>query len=214
MQARFTPSGRKGSVPSLSLWSDQDAAALLRRLKDETQEAHIAIERSVRFLDDDAKLCTYGNHLARLFGFYEPIESRLLELCAAAPGLDVKHRTKAHLIAQDLCVLGDTERDLRALPRCTFAQLPPLHDLQQALGCLYVLEGATLGGRYVYHRLSLRFPDAMARAGSFLRGYGSETRARWLAFGQALSQYATDPQEIVRSARATFAALHDWLVTT
>lgn len=188
---------------------------LLNRLKQETAEVHVAIERSVRFLDADATVSDYGNYLAQLLGFYAPIENRLVALCAkidcTAMPIDMEGRCKAHLIAQDLRRLGRTECALMQLPRCGDDELPPLQDLQQALGCLYVLEGATLGGRYVSHRLSQRFPDTMTTAGAFLRCYGNETRARWLAYGQALAQHAEDPQRIVRSAQQTFLALHNWL---
>lgn len=172
----------------------------------------MAIERSVRFLDQDAEMSAYVHHLTRQLGFYDPIESRLCRLCADATKLDVEQRRKAQLIAQDLIALGHTPSELAQLPRCADSDLPPLTDLQEALGCLYVLEGATLGGRYIRHHLSLRQPDLVMRAGSFLRGYGAETRARWLAFGQALALYAEDPPTIVRAAQRTFSALHKWLL--
>lgn len=174
--------------------------------------AHLAIEGSVRFLDDDACEADFDAYLARQLGFYEPVEQRLCALCAAAAKLDIEQRIKSPLIARDLLALGHTPRELATLSRCAEADLPALTNLQQALGCLYVLEGATLGGRYVHHRLALRHPELVARAGSFLRCYGSETRARWLEFAQALAAYAEDAETILGAAQQTFSALHKWLI--
>lgn len=192
---------------------DRDPSGLLRRLKLDTQPEHVAIEQSVRFLDAGAPLSLYRDYLGQLLGFYEPIEVLLADLCRGAELLSVEQRKKAHLIAHDLRALGLDAAQIAGLPRCQAQELPQIAGLQQALGCLYVLEGATLGGRYVHHRLSLLFPGVIGRSSSFLRCYGSETRARWLEFGHALTRYAEDPDQIVHSARATFRALHRWLQT-
>ena len=214
MSARYTPGERKASIPTRVAEAEPVTAELLLLLKQETQKAHLDIERSARFLDNDAGEAEYADYLARQLGFYEPMEARLCAICAAAGAvrLDMEHRRKAQLIAQDLSALGHTAAELAQLPRCPASELPPLSGLQEALGCLYVFEGATLGGRYVHHHLSQRLPAIVERAGGFLRGYGPDTRSRWLEFGQALALYAQGPRTIVRSAQATFLALHKWLL--
>jgi heme oxygenase len=118
---------------------------LLERLRSATQDVHLQIERSVRFLDPDATVNDYRDYLARLFGYVAPLEDRLAAVCGDAPDLEVDARRKAHLAVIDLRALGLPLYEIGRLPRC--AALPDVSNLQRALGCLYVLEGSTLGGR-------------------------------------------------------------------
>lgn len=188
---------------------DGAATELLGLLRRATDEAHQKIERSVRFLDADATTADYRDHLTRLWGFVAPMEERLTAACASAPLLELEARRKAHLLMEDLAALGLSDLARAALPRCP--ELPAVDGLQAALGCLYVLEGSTLGGRYIEHRLTELRPDTIATAHAYLRCYGRATGERWRAFLAALGGYARAPEVIVAAAQDTFVTLHRWL---
>ncbi len=87
-------------------------------------------------------------------------------------------------------------------------------DLPTALGVAYVLEGSTLGGRFVLAKLPPALAALRGRATAFLDGYGDQTGARWQAFGQLVEAHgAADPDACVAGARDCFAALVTWLAT-
>lgn len=184
---------------------------ILAVLKEQTRRQH---ERAERTLDLPSRLASAGHYaalLARFYGFYTPLEDRLAAVGGyAAVGLDFAARRKAHLLVADLASLG---ADAGALPRC--ADLPEVADLADALGCLYVLEGATLGGQFVRRQAEKAVGVTAARGCAFFASYGERVGAMWKAFGASLEGFAAaDPgaeAQIVAAAGATFAALDRWL---
>lgn len=83
------------------------------------------------------------------------------------------------------------------------------------MGALYVMEGSTLGGRYIYKMLqghpSLEVPVAALH---FFNGYGEATSQRWKSFGAALNSLPLHQDEIVRSAEETFRLFAQWIRQT
>ena len=59
-------------------------------------------------------------------------------------------RARSELIESDLLALGLSRREIAELPRCT--DLPRLSCPEDLAGCLYVLEGACLGGQVIAPR--------------------------------------------------------------
>ena len=190
---------------------------MLKSLKAATSTRHAALERLLPLLDDDLSHATYRDYVQRLFGFYDPLEARLL----AAPGWDaigfdyaLRHKTPRLL--QDLQVLGETASGIAALPRCE--RLPPLASPAQLWGCLYVIEGATLGGQIVIKHLNARLGLSADSGASFFDGYGPQTGSRWKAFCAAVPAEGTDATggvqaraAMLASANLTFDTLSEWL---
>jgi heme oxygenase len=113
------------------------------------------------------------------------------------------------MLVADLCALGE---DPRAAPRC--AALPRATSLARALGVAYVLEGSTLGGRYILARLPPPLAALRGKATAFLAGYGAETGAYWRAFAAIVASAVVTPAdeaEAVAGARETFERLIGWL---
>ena len=184
---------------------------VLDRLKAETRAEHTAMEDTLGIMGDDLVLTHYRQLLERYFGFYAPVEARLADVLGVAPpgGLDLQARRKLALLRADLVALGGPAADTLAV--CT--ALPPLRTPAQAMGCLYVLEGATLGGvvigRHVQRTLGLT-PDSGAR---FFHGNGAHTAELWRTFRAALAGFAVNPGSadvVVESANATFRSLRQW----
>lgn len=193
--------------------SSEDApSAILARLKRETQAEHAAIEQRVDLPRRMSSADAYGRLLARFWGFYAPIEDRL----AARPewdrcGIDLRPRLKAPVLARDLRALGWPAGVLAALPRCR--DLPPLDSFARALGCLYVLEGATLGGQLIAREARRSLGLSAERGCAFFLSYGESVGPMWRAFRGLLAQAAAEADDaaIVCGARATFAAFDRWL---
>jgi heme oxygenase len=187
---------------------------MLKRLKAATSSRHTALEKLLPLLDADLSSATYRHFVQKMFGFYEPLEASLL----ATPwwgelDLDVSLRHKTPRLLQDLRALGDTEADIAALPRCQ--HLPPLTNQAQLWGCLYVIEGATLGGQIIIKRLNAQLALSATSGASFFDGYGPQTGARWKTFCAALSAQGEGvsggSDAMLASANRTFDTLSHWL---
>jgi heme oxygenase len=95
-----------------------------------------------------------------------------------------------------------------------FEDLPEVGSLGQALGCLYVMEGSTLGGRFIARRLHEHLGLTPASGAAFFHGYGEETGSRWKAFQQALVRYSAATENefaVIGAAEETFSKFEKWL---
>jgi heme oxygenase len=158
----------------------------MQALKAATAEHHARLERRV---DIAARLRSRGAYrelLQRFYGFYLPLEERLAPFHAFLP--------KTPLLARDIEALGG---DVRTLPLAV--KLPPTGSAAQALGVLYVLEGATLGGAVIAR---------MARGLDVSREFfGAYDAARWRTFKALVDDHGAD----TAAAVATFETLEDWI---
>lgn len=92
--------------------------------------------------------------------------------------------------------------------------MPELVTIPQVLGCLYVIEGATLGGQIITRHLQANLGITPETGGAFFAGYGVENGVRWQAFGAMITAAAAQfggEDEIVASANRTFETLELWL---
>jgi heme oxygenase len=189
---------------------------ILKRLKLATSASHTALESQLPLMNADLSREDYCRVVARFFGFYSPLEAQLM----ASPywqqlPFDYADRQKTPRLTQDLLALGTSPRVLARTPLC--AVLPALNEPEQLLGCLYVIEGATLGGRSITHHLHNRMGLTPELGGSFFDGYGAQTGSRWKAFCTMLlnnvghSSDETRQAVIVAAANATFQSLTQWL---
>jgi heme oxygenase len=186
----------------------------LARLKEATKAQHAAVERSVNL----PRLCgsreAYADHLARLYGFYRPVEDVLWGGgVLSSAGLGGDDRRKTPRLAADLFALGV---EASGLPGAGAEALPvgPTSPPAELFGCLYVLEGATLGGRVITRVVRERLGVGPGCGGAFFHGYGEATDAMWGAFRAVLARFASTGERqdaVVRAARATFDAMDAWL---
>lgn len=78
------------------------------------------------------------------------------------------------------------------------------------LGSLYVVEGSTLGGRYILKILN-KNPALKLLPHRFFQGYGTRTGPHWQEFSRLCEQFLTTPEteaEAIDSAVKTFAFFH------
>ena len=181
----------------------------MRRLKDGTTDLHLLAEQHVRILDADATRDDYERYLRAMWGFHAPIEEMFaVSESLGAVGFEPRLRCRAHLLARDLVALGNHG----PWPRC--AVLPTAPTLPGLLGVAYVLEGSTLGGRYILAKLPPALAPLRGETTAFLTGYGAETGARWRGFAAiAERELASDVacDAAVSAARETFRTLTTWL---
>lgn len=185
---------------------------ILTRLRERTHEAHGRVEARVNLFDQTATLADYRKSLTRFYGFYKPIESQIADsLARSLSDFDFNARRKTCLLEKDLRAFGVFPEQMVAFPQCD--DLPPLQTAGQVLGCLYVLEGATLGGQIISRHLLLTHGLDATNGAAFFNGYGSENGRMWRDFGTALREFAKEDAEnedILQSAERTFAAFEAW----
>lgn len=184
---------------------------ILAELRQRTREHHLRVEAGLPLLRDDLTLDEYRALLLRFHGFYAPLEERLRRVPGwEAVGVSPVERSKAPLLAADLRALGVPEpRDVPACPG-----LPAVDGLPRALGCMYVLEGATLGGQLIRRQLARTLGIAPGSGCAFFASYGAEVGPMWKAFTAALEDFAAAHPvggSIVDAACDTFCRLDAWL---
>lgn len=182
----------------------------LRALKDQTQDLHERAEQYVRILDRHATVEDYRRYLVAMRGFHAPIEACFADDSALeAVGFEANTRQKTHLLTRDLLHISPCAE---ATPRC--GALPKTHTLSRRLGVAYVIEGSTLGGKFILARLPPALAPLRGTATHFLEGYGAATGERWRSFGGVVERAITTTEEIteaVAGARDAFSRMIDWL---
>jgi heme oxygenase len=184
-------------------------APLAEHLRNTSTARHASIERALPLVSASLTHDAYRRILGALLGFYAPLEARLWQVDGLTPDLDLHSRAKTPRLRFDLRALGASEGEVTALPQCS--AVPPIDSVPRALGCLYVIEGATLGGRIVSRKLAEHLSIDARTGGAFFHGYGSETGAMWRAFSARLNRQAPPFDEVLSAASETFERLEHWL---
>lgn len=190
---------------------------ILDRLKHETRDAHITAERAVEQYHYLESIDGYRQLLERFWGFYHPFERQIVERSEwAEHGIDIRPRMKAPALARDLRALGHTPATLSVLPEC--GALPPLDEFPYVTGCLYVLEGATLGGQIITRQLGPSLGITAEAGGSFFASYGHDIGAMWRSYRALLISVTTGTEAgdaedaVLRGAHAMYDALTRWMI--
>ena len=186
---------------------------IMEVLKEHTRALHTKIEARIDLAQRLNNQADYQRLLTRFYGFYEPLEARL-GACHEVSSLAFETRRKTPWLERDLLQLGLNRAQLAQLPRCV--NLPTLETTAQTLGCLYVLEGATLGGQFIARLLKQQLSLEVANGAAFFNGYGGATGAQWKAFGAVVNAWAEqhgDEALILQAACETFATMDQWFAT-
>jgi heme oxygenase len=187
-----------------------DETSLQQSLKRETAAVHQHLEAQLGLLDPSLDVHRYLRVLERFYGFYVPVEIDVTRLAAGLP-LTFPLRARAELIARDLFALGLSPSDLAALPLCS--DRPDLSCLEDLAGCLYVLEGASLGGQVLSRLLDRRLGLAKGSGAAFFAGDEERTLRRWtviVAWLDELPRTGASTAKIISAATRTFDAFAQW----
>jgi heme oxygenase len=191
------------------------AISLSRLLRDGTRAHHERMETLpcvARLSAPDLRLAEYRELLARMYGYYRPLEARLY--AAPVPGIarELGLEPKSTALATDLAALGVAAA---ALPTAMPGDLPEAESEAARTGVLYVLEGATLGGTVLARRLRKTLGPRVSPALRFHGFYGEHTGDHWRRFRAALDRAGrfseAECQAALEAARTTFEGLAGWL---
>jgi heme oxygenase (biliverdin-IX-beta and delta-forming) len=189
--------------------------AVQRTLRDATHHLHQRVERELGLVSANLTRRDYVATLQGLLIAYAALEDELERHAASlAPlGLDWQAHRKAPLLRADLAALDVPLADASAIA----LPIPELHTLAAALGCMYVMEGATLGGAVIRRHVGKALQIGPRSGAAFFACYGDAVGARWQAFRAALELALADPLALAQAADravATFALVEACLIQT
>jgi heme oxygenase len=168
----------------------------MNELREKTATLHRATETAFDLRASCASLANYSNLLRTLLAVYRPLERRLDRVDWNTTTIDWKNRRKTALLETDLIAL----REPCNVQESDQAATIPLRSTAGAIGCLYVLEGSTLGGQYILKHIERTLGLTQQKGAAFFAGYGAATRERWASFGAAADAYAGDDAERIADA--------------
>jgi heme oxygenase len=182
---------------------------LREKLRNETCAYHERIEQKLALTEKVRTKSEYVSLLERFYRFYLPVERRLTHFAGdfRKHSFDLSPRLKSSWIAEDLAKLSNGSERHAAASLCS--RIPALQEYASALGCLYVLEGSTLGGQIIARHFNQTLSITRECGGRFFHGYGSDTRIMWNSFVAFLNASAlvVDADIVVQAASDTFKSL-------
>ena len=181
------------------------------QLRQATRLVHKRIEASLPVLDPHLTRERYTRVVEALHGFYAAVEPMVADALACGDDRWRQH-AKLPLLATDLRALGRAPDHIDRLPRCTTMPYP--RTASHALGILYVLEGATLGGQIIAKSLRARLAIEVDTGAAFFHGYGDATGSMWSRFSEHVDRSASiQTDAAISAAIETFQTLTQWLDT-
>jgi heme oxygenase len=187
-------------------------SSLSTRLREETAELHRRIEALMQLPRAIEDMEDYRAWLCRYLGFYEPLERCFSEFSGwELLGIELARCAQAGCLRDDVAALGV---DQEAIPRVSPMMLPQLPSFAHALGSLYVVEGAKLGGRSILRQLERQIGSEIVGARCFFSGGANAGGLPWQSFRTALDEFGQrQPQlcaDAVIGAKRTFISMENW----
>lgn len=179
-------------------------------LKEYTAAAHKDLEAVIDIMTRELTLEHYKYILLMMGKFIGSMETQLYLITGwQAINLNLDERLKMPLILKDydyLKIYNPNE------PISTWApNYPVLRSIAAGLGYLYVLEGATLGARFIAPHLHRQLGLTATAGANYYHNYGQETVSKWQEFCEILNAFAEHnpdlQSDIKGAAYATFDSL-------
>ena len=195
--------------------SKENQEIFLKSLRSKTANSHQQLEESKyskSILSPSVTLNSYQTYIAKMYGFVKACERDVFPfLNNIVP--DLALRNKASLIKSDLKATGIAVDLTEELPVHLFT----VSNVAQAMGIMYVLEGSTLGVKFLYKHINEVLKLDEKNGASYFWGYGQRTGLLWKTFIAAMADFAVNENcedEIISSASQTFGTIAIWLDQT
>jgi heme oxygenase (biliverdin-IX-beta and delta-forming) len=183
----------------------------LNTLKSQTAVAHKRLEHlpvSSSILSPEMKTEDYAYYLKLMYDVHYDVEENIFPLLSRNIH-DLTERTKKYLIEEDLAFLNYNKPVASPVFNTENITIP------FALGILYVVEGSSLGGRFILKNIETIKGLDEGKGVSYFTGYGNKTGSHWKSFLNALTEYQKKnncEDEIIKGAIYAFDCIHDHFV--
>jgi len=154
-------------------------------LKTQTAVSHKKLERlsiSASIISPDMQLSDYVHYLSLMYDVHKDTEDLVFPLVSNVLD-DLKQRKKSNLIEDDLFYLKHNKSIATRVFNISEMSVP------FALGILYVIEGSTLGGRFILKNITTVAGLDNGQGVSYFNGYGEKTGSYWKSFLNFLEEY-------------------------
>jgi heme oxygenase len=182
---------------------------LAEKLKKDTLTNHQQLEKmlvgrmkAIRSTED------YVNLLQLFYSYFGGLENEIDQFINESILPDYKQRRKSAALANDIKSMG-------GLPvnKADGTALPTITNTLQAYAAMYVIEGSTLGGKFISKMMAQQLNITDGKGLSFFNSYGDATETMWDTFKNKLNQQATTPDEqteVINTANHTFTKFKEW----
>jgi heme oxygenase len=175
-------------------------------LRKATRAWHARLEGLLPLASSDLTLGAYVTALQVFLGVYTVLEAQVEPHGSELDvwGLDWPRRRKVPWLRRDADALGRAFLGACPVP-APDAFLLRLSTFPDAMGCLYVTEGATLGGKVIARNVRRVLGLGPDTGASFFDGYGSAVGTQWQSFCAALERSLPDEPSRAQAADAAIA---------
>jgi heme oxygenase len=185
----------------------------LDKLKNQTATAHRQLESlpvSASILSPQMKIADYCHYLSLMYDVHHSTQEIVFPLLKDHIP-DLAEREKTQLLTDDLSFLHYTKNNTVSVFDNIDINVP------FALGILYVIEGSTLGGRFILKNIET-IPGLDQQQGvSYFTGYGNKTGSYWKTFLNQLTAYEqknNNQDEIIKGAVYAFDSIYNHFLNT
>jgi len=191
-----------------NLTTDESATiSFLNNLRTKTAESHKELEAlpiSKSIVDPKITIEEYALYLSLMHDVVQDLEENIYPILSGVIS-DLNERKKAHLILNDLRNIGIEKKQL-SFPLKNASEI----SVPFAMGMMYVVEGSTLGGRFILKNIqeSLNFNEE--NGASYFSGYGNKTGSFWKNYLNSLTHFETQnnsEEEIIAGADYAFRVI-------
>lgn len=190
------------------------AIYFLNTLRNYTAPYHKSIEQlplSSLLLSQEVTLHNYRYYLIVLYGIVKEFEINIFPRIQHVLD-DIESRRKSELLCKDLQSLGIEPENIITIDPTFFKNI---HTIAAAFGCMYVIEGSTLGGRLICKHLEKVLGASVTGSLNYLKAYSDKTGSMWKKFLDTFCELAVrnhHQAEAIKSSIETFQILEKWMV--
>ncbi|HMJ70097.1 MAG TPA: biliverdin-producing heme oxygenase [Cyclobacteriaceae bacterium] len=175
------------------------------QLIDSTQPSHQELEKKmVSMVRNIRNKQDYVKFLKLMYGYYSALERRIQEYVSE---MEIGKRRKAGRLMEDINYFESSETP--ALCK----DLPPICSHAEALGALYVMEGATQGGSSIAKMIEGQAGINGPSGFSFFNGYGEDNGKMWEELKGILNRPFDEMEKLnlILTANRTFITFYNWI---
>jgi heme oxygenase len=191
------------SVENLKV-DESPTASFLNNLRIKTAASHKGLEAlpiSKSVVDPQITIEEYALYLSLMHDVVQNLEEDIYPVLSNLI-YDLNDRKKAHLLVEDLKHIGSTKTQI----------ISPFKNASEisvpfAMGIMYVIEGSTLGGRFILKNIQENLGFTEEKGASYFAGYGNKTGSFWKNYLNSLTDFEAQnksEEEIIAGADYAF----------
>lgn len=184
------------------------SSEFLTDIKTQTADSHKKLESlpiSASILSPDMKIEDYIHYLSLMHDVHKNTEDVIYPMLAGVID-DLGQRKKKHLIEGDLQFLNYKKTDAAKVFDVSGRSIP------FALGIFYVIEGSSLGGRFILKNITANQRLSGGEGVSYFTGYGDTTGSYWKNFLNMFAEYEEHnncSEDIIKGAVYAFDSIYN-----